>query len=183
MGIAIKKKDMVRTERLILKPFSDSDTDIIAALLADPEITRTFMVPSYETREEYAALAEKLIAFSAPEDTVHFICGIYLPAEEPYSQDTLIGFIDDCGIDGDTVEIGYVINPVHKGQGYASEAVSAAIEELRDMGFKTVKAGYFEGNNASRRVMEKCGMHRTDEQNSEEYRGEIHRCFYCEINF
>ena len=42
------------------------------------------------------------------------------------------------------------------GHGYATEAVRAVLEELRDMGFRRVTAGYFEGNEASHRVMEKC---------------------------
>ena len=173
MRIPIIKKEHIATQRLVLKPFTDKDTEDIVALLVDPVITRTFMVPLYETRAKYEELAKKLIAFSQPEDTIHFDYGIYL-------ENKLIGFIDDCGIEEDVIEIGYVIDPAYHGNGYATEAVKAVLPELREMGFKKVQAGYFEENPASCRVMLKCGMHRIDEEDMEEYRGKIHRCLYCE---
>lgn len=56
-------------------------------------------------------------------------------------------------------EIGYVINPNYAGKGYATEATKQVVK----FGFLTlnlhrVYAKYIDGNNASRRVMEKCGM-------------------------
>ena len=51
-------------------------------------------------------------------------------------------FINDCGIKGEEIEIGYVIHPDHQGHGYATEAVRAIICELREMGFRKVIAGY-----------------------------------------
>lgn len=44
-------------------------------------------------------------------------------------------------------------------------------------------AGFFEENTASRRVMEKAGMQVSELVEEEEYRGIIHKCYYCEINF
>ena len=51
------------------------------------------------------------------------------------------------------------------------------------MGFRRVRAGYFEGNDASRRVMEKCNMQPIEATGEEEYRGEVHRCLYSEVRF
>lgn len=176
MSIPIRKKELIKTERLIIKPYSENDLEDIVNLLTNDGITETFMVPDYETREEFEELAGKLIGFSSLEDTVHLDCGIYLSGH-------LIGFINDCGIEDDEIEIGYVIHPDYKGHGYATEAVKAILVELRDMGFKTVQAGYFEENTASLRVMEKAGMHAIDYEDSGEYRGEIKKCRYCEISF
>lgn len=174
MVVEIKKKPVIHTGRLTLKPYAEADTDALVRLLTDPKITETFMVPDYETREEYEVLAQKLIGFSRPEDTVHLEYGIYL-------QNRLIGFINDCGVEDGTIELGYVICPEEWGKGYASEAVAAVLDELREMGFKAARAGYFEGNTASRRVMEKCGMRGTDRQDTEKYRGVVHTCRYCEV--
>ena len=66
-------------------------------------------------------------------------------------------------------------------RGYASEALVTAIDELFRRGFKRVCAGYFEGNDASRRVMEKSGMKPTKEEAVISYRGVDHRCLFCEI--
>lgn len=56
-------------------------------------------------------------------------------------------------------EVGYVINPVYAGRGYASEA----LREVINVGFMTLNlhriyARCMDGNRASLRVMEKCGM-------------------------
>ena len=51
------------------------------------------------------------------------------------------------------------------------------------MGFRRVTAGYFEGNEASHRVMEKCGMQPVAYTDEEEYRGVRHLCRYCEVRF
>ena len=75
----------------------------------------------------------------------------------------------------------YVIDPAFKGRGFATEAVNAVINELREMGFKKVVAGFFEGNIGSRKGMEKCGMHLNGNSDYEEYRGKKFKCYKCEM--
>lgn len=176
MPLPIKKKTMIKTKRLTIKPYSSDDVKGLVGLLTDAEITKTFMVPEFESLEQAELLVKKLIAFSSIEDTVHLEYGIYLDGK-------IIGFINDCGIEDEEVKIGYVIHPKYKGQGFATEAVKAVISELKEMGFKKVGAGFFEENTASFRVMQKCGMYITDGTDIEEYRGENHICRYCEICF
>ena len=56
-------------------------------------------------------------------------------------------------------EIGYGIGSKYWNQGYATEAVAAFIEYcFSTLNFKKVYASYFTGNDASKNVMEKCGM-------------------------
>ena len=50
------------------------------------------------------------------------------------------------------------------------------------MGFEHVKAGFFEENMASCRVMEKCGMTKLDVEDDIEYRGVMHHCLYYGIS-
>ena len=113
MALPIKKKALIKTERLIIKPFSAADVDGLVNLLLNPEITKTFMVPKFESVEQMKDLAEKLIDFSREEDTTHLEYGIYLNGK-------IIGFINDCGIKDEEIEIGYVIHPDHQGHGYAT---------------------------------------------------------------
>ena len=176
MNLPIQKKSCIHTARLTLRPYAPEDTAQLVALLTHPEVTKTFMVPDFATPEQAVALVSRLVAMSRPEDTAHLEYGICL-------DDRLIGFVNDCGIEEDEIEIGYVVSPDEQGRGYATEAVRAVLEELRGMGFRRVTAGYFEGNKASRRVMEKCGMQPTSETDEEEYRGICHLCRYCEVRF
>ena len=170
----IQKRSEIITDRLVLKPYSANDRERLAEMFMDESITKTFMVPSYSSVQDYLELAEKLISFSSMEDETHLEYGVYLDSE-------LIGMVNDCGIEDGEIEIGYVIHPEYQNRGYASEAVKAVIGELWDMGFQRITAGFFEENPASHKVMEKCGMTLTDEVDFDEYRGVRHKCLYCEI--
>ena len=69
----------------------------------------------------------------------------------------VINFFDEK--DG-SCEIGYGVGSGYWNRGYATEAVHRFLEYLfREKGLNTVYASFFTGNDASRRVMEKCGMH------------------------
>ncbi len=59
----------------------------------------------------------------------------------------------------DSAEVGYVINPEYRGQGFAPEALSEVIRfGFSVIGLNRIEAKYIVGNEASRRVMEKVGM-------------------------
>lgn len=65
-------------------------------------------------------------------------------------------------------EIGYGILEEHRGRGYATEAVRAASEwALRQPGCAAVEAETGAGNEASRRVLEKCGFTATGQAGAE----------------
>jgi len=170
----ILKKECIKTNRLTLHPYGNDDRDRLVEMMLNPEITETFMVPDYTEESQFYALADKLIEFSQIEDTSHLEYGVYL-------DEYMIGFVNDCGHDEETIEVGYVIDPAYKGQGFATEAVAAVIREFREMGFKRVIAGYFEGNTGSLKVMEKCGMHPNGHTDEEEYRGKTRKCYECEM--
>lgn len=170
----IRKKEQIRTARLVLKPYETSDRDRLVEFFQNEEIAATFMMPEYPTEEQYFELADKIIGFSQIDNETHLEYGIFL-------ENDLIGMINDCGFDDETIEIGYLIHPDYKGNGYATEALGAILSEAKEMGFQKAVAGFFEENAASRKVMKKCGMHLNQTIEEEEYRGKAHRCLYCEI--
>ena len=104
-----------------------------------------------------------------------FVYGIFL-------DNKLIGLINEVERKNLQVEVGYVIHPTYKNKGYATEALTASIEELFKIGYTCIKAGAFEENEASMRVMSKSGMAKTDEREQIEYRGKLHNCIYYEIH-
>ena len=167
----VRKSAKIQTEHLLLKPYEDSDLEDMVFLLCNDEIKKTFMIPDFAATEDAVKMFYRLKDLSYSDE--HFEYGVYL-------EERLIGFINDVEIDGDTIELGYVIRPDMKGRGYATEVLSAAIKELFRIGYKAVRAGLFEENTASRRVMEKCGMSRIDKTDDIEYRGKNHHCIYFE---
>ncbi len=168
-----KRKAELVTERLVLKSLGGEDMERMLSMMRDERVSATYMVPDLADEAAAQPFYKRLQALS--EDQNRFIFGIYLGSE-------LIGFLNDCGGDRECIELGYFIAPEQWGRGYAPEALSAAIEELFRLGFSRVKAGYFEENTASRRVMEKCGMAPLDEEDSVEYRGRTHRCLFMGVS-
>lgn len=170
--MAGKKPPCIHTARLTMRPLSDRDAEVITALFIDDEVTKTFMVPELKSRDEQMKLFELLKHRSASD--AHFVYGVYL-------DERLIGFVNDVDLSGGEIELGYVIAPAQKSKGFATEVLAASIRELFAMGYGVVKAGAFEENGASMRVMEKCGMTRTKREEDIPYRGETHRCVNFEI--
>ena len=60
----------------------------------------------------------------------------------------------------DAAEVGYVINPEYRGRGIAPEALRAVLAfGFETVGLHRIEAKFVADNEASRRVMEKVGMH------------------------
>jgi RimJ/RimL family protein N-acetyltransferase len=59
----------------------------------------------------------------------------------------------------DVYETGYWMAPKYAGQGMATEAANAAIRyAFGHLGAKAISIGYFDGNELSRRIVEKLGF-------------------------
>lgn len=66
---------------------------------------------------------------------------------------TSFDYANDCA------EMGYVLNPDYRGHGIAPEALRAVLQfGFDNLGLHRAEAKFIEGNDASRRVMEKVGM-------------------------
>lgn len=163
---------MIKTKRLTLHAFSDVDQAAMITLLTNETIKQTFMIPDFTQEEEVIALFQKI-----KEDSLHsdsFQVGIY-------KGEKLIGFINNPERDGDTMELGYVIHPAYHKQGYATEALKAVIPYLFQQGCHEIRAGAFEDNYASIKVMEACGMKRIGKEDDIFYHEKMHHCIYYAI--
>lgn len=163
---------VIHTDHLALRPFMAEDEDAVVAMLTDPRVSATYVLPDFHRREDAVALFMRLLVLSGRPG--HFIYGIYL-------HNTPVGFLNDVSFSEDAVEVGYVVAPEHWNRGYATEVLRACIDALFALGFSRVTAGYFEGNIASRRVMEKCGMRPAGHTETIDYRGRETTCVYYEI--
>ena len=168
-----KKKEVIKTKRLLLRLFHEEDRQEMVGILCNEEIKKTYMIPDFTDKRDAEALFERIMNFSRSDN--HFVYGICF-------DNKLIGFVNDCEIKDSTVEIGYVIIPDYQNKGFATEAVQCCIDELWRIGFEHIRAGFFEENIASGRVMQKCGMHKMDLEEDIEYKGISHHCLYYEID-
>ncbi len=165
-------KAVIKTERLLLAPLEEGDGKELIAILRDPGVNGTYMVPELDMPDAQKALFDRLYAFTHRED--RFARGIYLDGR-------LIGMIHDVGMEEGEVELGWFVDPASRGRGFAPEALAAAVRELFAEGFRVIKAGAFTENAASLRVMEKCGMRPTGEREIIPYRGRDRECVYMAI--
>ena len=162
----------IKTNHLEIKPYGAEDRMAMVELLTNEEIKETFMIPDFSSEEQVINLFERL-KLNSHSETI-FERGIYL-------KDQLIGFVNEVERSEDHIELGYVIHPMHKSNGYASEMLRSVIEELFRQGHHKVVAGAFEENEASFKVMQKCGMKMLDKEEEISYRGVTHRCLYYGI--
>ena len=163
---------IIETNRITLKPYTNEDKEAMIELLTNDYIKKTFMIPDFNSRDEVIKLFEKLKEFSYSKE--HYERGIYLGEH-------LIGFVNDVEIANGVMEVGYVIHPDYNNKGYATAALKIAIKELFYEGYQEIIAGAFEENIASFRVMEKCGMTKTDRVEDIEYRRKTYHCRYYSI--
>jgi len=147
---------VIETERLLLRPFCKSDSPRVQLLAGDKRIAATTLNVPHPYPE---GLAEQWIATHEDEfiQQRSVILAIWLTAEEK-----LIGA---CSLlrkpEYDLGELGYWIGYPYWNKGYCTEACKA----MMNFGFNALKlnkifATYFEGNEASGRVMQKLEMKR-----------------------
>ena len=146
---------ILQTERLVLRPFRESDYEDVHAYASDPEVTR------------YTSFGP-----NSPEETMDFL----RRTAESRLQDprTDYGFAIALRESGRVIggtglhhlehepriaELGYVLHRDFWGQGYAAEAARAVIDfGFNHLGLHRIYARYHPENRASARVMEKLGM-------------------------
>ncbi len=142
-----------RTPRLVLRHFMPTDLDVMADILADPEVMRFSL--GLKSREETEQWLDHTIASYAEN-------GFGLWAVVHRGDDRLIGF---CGLvvqDVDErrdVEIGYRLARAYWGQGLATEAAVATRDDaMGRLGIDRLISIIAPENVASIRVAEKNGM-------------------------
>ena len=136
----------METERLILDRVRETDRDdYFYNISHDKKVLETFVCRYAETPEEL--------------DLSPYVTNEKLFAIRLKATGRLIGIILYFDEKDGSCEIGYGLGSGYWDRGYATEAVRRFLEFLfAEKGFQTVCASFFTGNDASRRVMEKCGM-------------------------
>jgi RimJ/RimL family protein N-acetyltransferase len=147
----------LRTERLVLRQWDESDFEPFAALNSDPETMRYF--PSMLSREQSDALARNIS--SAIE-----LDGWGLWAVEVVDGPSFIGFVglNEPRFEAHftpAIEVGWRLARAHWGHGYATEAAKASLDfGFRDLDLQEIVAMIAPANARSRAVAERLGMTR-----------------------
>ena len=134
----------IQTERLALRAFRTEDAEGLYGYLGDAEVAffepyDAFTLGQCKTEAERRAGDPRFIAICL---LGKLIGNVYFEVAE----------------DGETAEIGYVMNRAYWGSGYATEAARAVIEAAFAAGVKRVQAGCAEQNPHSWRLLMRLGM-------------------------
>lgn len=163
---------MLKTERLILKEIEEKDRDALFGILCSEKVNCFYMVPPLDTPEARDKMFTYFRDTSVSESV--FLKGIFL-------QNSLIGFINQVSVENNIIEIGWALDPEYHNQGFMTEAAACAADYLLKQGYSAVRAGAFEENPASMRVMEKIGMHRIEQTEDIAYKGRMHHCICWQL--
>jgi len=164
---------VLKTERLVLRPFCAEDAAALHAQLDDWEVARMVARVPHPHRMELAAgwIAQREAAWASGAQ--YSFCLEWN------------GALSGCvslrrNDDGVSYDLGYWLGRACWRRGLASEAVQRVVEfAVTELGIQRLTAGHFRANPASGRVLEKCGFRYTGEDMQHcEARGEAvaHRC-------
>jgi RimJ/RimL family protein N-acetyltransferase len=144
----------LRTERLILRPFTMDDAGEVHAIVSDREIAyNTAHIPHPYPEGMAAEWIERVRARWETGESAVFACtlrgngeliaAIGLEIEPPHRR----------------AELGYWVDRPYWNGGYATEGARAVVAfGFREMGLNRIQAHHYSRNPASGRVMQKLGM-------------------------
>lgn len=145
----------IETDRLILRPWQESDAAALYKYASDPDIGPIAGWPPHTSVEDSFEIIRTV--FAAPE-----VYAVVLKATGEPIGSCGIMFSDSLHSADMTVseaEIGYWIGKPYWGQGLIPEAVRALLaRSFNVLNLNAVWCGHYDGNLKSKRVCEKCGF-------------------------
>ena len=139
---------MIKTERLLLRPYRAEDLNPLYEYLADLEVVK------YEPYRPVSGLQEAREILEARMRSPEFL------AVEHQAEGRLIGNLYLGHREFDALELGYVFHRAYWGQGYAAEACRAAVRTAFEAGAHRIYAECDPQNTASWRLLERLGFAR-----------------------
>ncbi|HCC34173.1 MAG TPA: RimJ/RimL family protein N-acetyltransferase [Ruminococcaceae bacterium] len=145
---------ILKTNRLILRPFRETDAESLYEYAKDPRVGPIAGWPVHTSVENSRQIIRGVL--SADETYA-----VTLKDEDIVigSAGLLIGDASNLGIKPDEAEIGYWIGVPYWGRGLIPEAVRELMRyAFEELDISVLWCGYFDGNEKSKRVNEKCGF-------------------------
>jgi [ribosomal protein S5]-alanine N-acetyltransferase len=149
---------VMRTQRLLLRPWTREDVDPLHALWTAPEVRRYLWDDVVITRETADQIVDSHLATADRHGIGYW--ALHVPPASSLAGAPIAGF---CGFrfigDGPEIELMYGLQAEYWGRGLATEACRSAIEYLwRSTEFHLVYARTDPPNKGSVRVMRRLGM-------------------------
>ena len=143
------------TKRLILRPWTEDDAEELYRYAKDPKVGPAAGWPTHTSIDDSREIIKNV--FSADE----MYAVVLKSTDKPVgSIGFLMGSNSNLGtLPADECEIGYWLGVPYWGQGLIPEASMVLLDyAFNKLGMNKVWCAYFEDNNQSKRVQEKCGF-------------------------
>lgn len=149
-----KGSRVLKTERLVLRPFRASDAEaMFCGWASDPEVTKYLTWTPHESVEATRRYLETVEALSGQPNVYHW--AIELGGE--VIGDIELGTVDDWEGKG---SLGYCMAKKHWGKGIMTEALKEVLRyAFEEVGMHRIEGSHVSANIGSKRVMEKCGLY------------------------
>jgi RimJ/RimL family protein N-acetyltransferase len=143
----------LRTDRLVLRPLRETDTDALFAIFSDAKVMRYWTTPPWTSRQP----AQDMIAADLAQATTdHLRLGIELAENEL--------FLGTCSLFSINLtcrraEVGYGLGSFAWGKGYMHEALQALLDfGFGELDLNRIEADIDPRNGASARTLERLGF-------------------------
>ena len=149
--------DILKTERLLLRPWQEEDAERLYELARDPDVGPRAGWPPHVSVEDSLGIIRGVLG--APE-TYAVVCkesGLAVGSVGLSGTDARLEGLPE---DARQLELGYWIGRPYWGRGYAPEAARALLARgFSALDCAAVWCSHYAFNGQSRRVIEKCGFH------------------------
>ena len=142
----------LKTARLVLRPWQEEDAERLYWYARDPRVGPAAGWPPHTSVDNSLEIIRGVL--SAPETYAVTI----RETGEPVGSAGIMFTGGHTAMTETEAEIGYWIGVPFWGQGYIPEAVRFLLRRCFESGAERVWCSHFEGNDKSRRVIEKCGF-------------------------
>lgn len=162
---------ILETERLILRPWQPTDSASLYEYAKNPLLGPAAGWPIHQSLENSSEIIRTIL--SAPEA---YAITIKNDKAAIGSIGLMTGDQSNLNLNGHEAEIGYWVGVPHWGLGFATEAARELVRHAFErLGLSVIWCGYFDGNEKSKRVSEKCGFtyHHTEKDKLWPLTGEI----------
>ncbi len=144
----------LKTPRLTLDSLSEQDWPLFLRLYQDPEVQR-FIADPMDLAEIRTRFESRVMPWE--KTASHWLCLVIRERESGQSVG-LTGFLPEWS-PLQQAEVGYAMLPSFQGQGFAKESLMAVLAfGFQQCLFHKMKATVTVGNDASRRLLERCGF-------------------------
>ena len=163
----------IETERLILRSSKMEEQKRLWQILMIPEVNKWYLVgakkhannPSHWTWENQEKFYKSKVLKAENDDV--FVWSVFLkPIYTNSGSLEVIGQISaqESGIDIAIRDVGWYIDPIYQGKGYATEAAKAMIDYMfKEVEINSISSSAVKDNIASCKIFERLGFNKTCE--------------------